>query len=1057
MTTLTLRPTGDSSVAYWNFTPNPPSGYYSSVDEATEDAGDYCIQSADNAANKVLLNFSPTVAQKKGAIVSVAMSMRANDSLLAGSLAFRSAASAVGAAFALAAADATYTTGAVTVNPVTGVAWTWAELESSGLGWYGSTYSAGNKVYQFWLTVVYIPAFTDAISIVSAGGGIASMTCAINADSQTLAKAQFQVGDAVDFATPIADTGLVDATEIAGASKSMVVAWVPAGAGTYYARFGARAADEATVTWTVAFAFTVTLSTIDTIAIAQSAEHVTVTVNVTDAHSQPPLVTVYVDGQATVAEVTDRTTPGYVYVATMDVSRGSHSLQVQVNNIWAVVTSVLQTFVAAYDLHETSARVYWGDKQIVAWGFQWSDPLLPDVPTCAFDSNEEITGQVQVVLRRRGYEARTYKVTRHSKNGNGWHMECSSIEGPALNKVLDLSVKGATAATLMQQAMGSIAPAADYSTIMPQWFYGQTYKCRASELVDQLLIQSGVIAWLQAGRWAAASIDAPAVALLAWGKAEPEVGYEADDTIYNRVRAHYAIAQYPVPATALTEKDAANWTGTITDAALTDNLLTAPSGAWYMLRANGNVSRTGLSIALAPFDRFKLNWLPETTAGTPTLAIKLKQDASNYLSYTRTFAGAKGSGFIVAGTGPTATALYTVTAAIRPVMIQGYMTQPCSVVVTLKTAGVTVWTQVLQSTQGAENHWMAPVPASIYQAAAIDTIELLFSGLYPVNAGYGVSCTQLLIDQYTQVATVTGSTREITYRANVSCSLPRSSYDIVGSEEQWYFQGIIGKVPVLTGGEAWDLMMLDGSVGVIIYDSSVPAGERSVNMAIGIGPQIVGDDIYVYGGISAPYPSPGQNGDIKNVENRGSAKGIIVKYLVSSTSTLSWIISAYEWASTYNLWDAIDIPLTSFTPTGTTRTITSIEFTCAGINELDSLQLAASNPLDVVVEAVTGAGDILYPDEATGFNSREAAQAWANGMLARVSIARPSYTKVLPMNEDIALGEWIDCDGAMLQVRAISGNMDAGTITVAAGADQQTLNATIQAQSRALDELKRRA
>lgn len=875
------------------------------------------------------------------------------------------------------------------------------------------------------------------------GGG-----ATVGGDAVTSQK--LQVSSSPSFGSPLVDvTATVNVSS--GSPFGVTGAWASPSAGTYYARVGVENSYYNPI-WSDTIMFSVSAPTVDAITITQSAEHVTVTVNVTDTYSQPPLLTVFIDGQAVIAEVTDRIPDSYTYVATMDVSIGQHALQVQVNNIWAVVTSALQYFTATYDLHESSIKVYWGDRQIKAWGFQWTDPLLPDVPSCSFSSDEEITGQIRVVLRRRGYEERTYKVTRHSKQGSSWSMTCDATEKSQLNTLLSLQVQGATANDLMQQAMGNVAPAADYSLLMPQWFYGQSYQCRASELIDQLLIQSGVAAWLQAGRWNAASIDAPATVPLAWSKREPQVGYEADDTIYNRVRAHYAIAQYPVPSTALTEKDAANWTGTITDVSLTDNLLPAPSGAWYMLRANGNVSRTGLSISLAPFDRFKLNWLPETAT---TLAIKLKQDGSNYLSYTRTFAGGTGSGFIATGASASSTALYTVTASIRPVLIQGYMTQPCSVVVTLKKSGATVLTFASQSTVGTENHWQVSVPASTYQADTITDIEMVFSNLYPVNSGYGVNCSRLLIDEYKQIATITGSTREITYRANLSCSMPVQTHYVYANYEEWGFAGIIGKVPTLEANEQWDIMSVSGGITCKIYDYTADGGLRTVRKEVPVFVTILGDDIWVGSNIATDPGYAGADGQIASVSG-GSASGVLVKYLIASTSTLSWVIQPYAWSTTYNLWDAIDIPLTSFAATGTTRTITSIEFTCTGINNLDALQLVASNPIDKVVEAVSGAGDSLYPDEATGFNSLEAAQAWARGMLDRVSIARPSYTKVMSIGEDVSLGEWVACDGTPLQIRAIAGDMDSGTITVLAGADQQTLAATLRAQSKTLDELKRR-
>jgi hypothetical protein len=130
-----------------------------------------------------------------------------------------------------------------------------------------------------------------------------------------------------------------------------------------------------------------------------------------------------------------------------------------------------------------------------------------------------------------------------------------------------------------------------------------------------------------------------------------------------------------------------------------------------------------------------------------------------------------------------------------------------------------------------------------------------------------------------------------------------------------------------------------------------------------------------------------------------------------------WIVKRWDRAGTYYAFDTIDVPLASFTKTGTPTTCVSITLTATTVNYYDALNLYASVPIPRIAEA--GNGTPLYDVRGVMFGSFSSALAYAQGTLALVVTPARQYQKEVGMHNDMDIGDVIACDGENMVISAI--------------------------------------
>ena len=524
---------------------------------------------------------------------------------------------------------------------------------------------------------------------------------------------------------------------------------------------------------------------------------------------------------------------------------------------------------------------------------------------------------------------------------------------------------------------------------------------------------------------------------------DPLTGWQRDADVYDAVMAHYVVRQYPTPATVLTLSDAANWTGTVTDVTQVDTtLLPVPSGALGMLKSVGNASRT-VSTLFKYFDRVRFNWNPVTAT---TVTVSLQQDVNNKLELTHTFAGQSGAGFVLTG-GAVSTDTLTKNITLDPVQfvttVTGTMTASCSYRVTLLDAGGgTLWQDAWSSTIGSDNTFSAHVPTNVSQVYQATTVKIEFTGLYFNGTDYGVQA--------------------------VTCTITIQTYDNVGSHEhvvsstQYYVN--IGSHVHVVSSTTYPVVMHWYDDPVFMYQ-----GVHALEGA-------TGGQWYVVSDVNLPLTLT-QYGDyftlkddiipLWNTVEKPDREATAVVTILETVQDYEWqtvviteTVQDYEWEpstsigslSYFNLFESVDIPLTSMTRTGNPTTLVTIALAFADDNYVDSLVLVADNPLPVTVRAGTGSRAYVVTDD---FGSEAGAQAYADGLLPIVSVAREQYTRDVPLSTDLSVGDTVNGDGVNMTVYAVDYRQDSKTL--AAGRAMDVLMTRLAEQARRLSSLERKA
>jgi hypothetical protein len=1054
--TVILRPVSDNGGQGWTITPADPATHFDKVSEVTKDLSTYITSpvTAQTDSFNIAAPPSGTTGLIKGMVLhAVVMHNDTGDWMEYGSGEeyhrwFIGPSTATALPWSSVATEQEIEL-YFPVNPSTGVVWTWADLASLTVTLHNHSGAPYIEVYQLWVEIDYLSVLDGA----SCFGKSSGYAVAVGHVSPTLtgaiASKQAQIANVESFATTLTDSGELTATESADENTTIVLTWTPSAAGKYYLRVGAHRAAESAIIWGPVVAFLVAFPTITSTAVTQSGAVFTWTIVVADSYSNPPTGLLIVDGKAQETSITSIGAGSYTYASTVTLARGKHLWRLQISNVWQQLNTTEQQLFADYPARTPGIELYVGNAHIEAWDAVLSDALLPELPTLSFTSSAWIAGgqEVTAVCSLRG--AQTYSFVRRyaTKQTDGaYSYRCDATEKNVFDEVMTLRANALGVEEGMKQAIGSLRLADDYHSILSGLIHETSWEdVPRSEVINQLIIRAGVNAWCRHEMFYCAKQDVTAlIARFAVRKHDVLTSFSEDARTYNWVRVWYSVKQYPVVETALTNYDAAQWTGTVANALRNGSGLLPKSEASYCLQGTGAITRAGLLGNISDFDRIKLRWCPP--AGTSSLSITIQTDASNKLVGTRTFAGGTGAGFILTGaTESSATVTKTITLSDqRIVSVVGEMSAPCFVTMTLKSRGATVWTSDVMRTVGASNVFTIFVPYSQTSATA-DSMELAFTNLYVVSNAYGVSCVRLAIEEYKQTTVITGSSSYVVSSSSKAFSLPIT----VTLTSFTCGKTLICAIPSVTGSQttSYDI------VNAIIWGYVYAADMTLVAAQVGGGFRIFEEN----GNLYATAGSVTKGSTVGGVATLSSARGTAIVKVIEQTHTSQqvWAVSSYAWSSSYNLWDEVDLPLSAFTKTGSPTTLNTIILSATGANCYDGLMLYANQPLKKYAEAKSGDGLHKMPDRTgDGFGSENGARAFAEGLLAIVATPVKDYGIRKPLDTDVALGDPVDCDGENLAVYGINYDFTAGEMIVCVGKRVQETLEVLKSHAERIDRLE---
>lgn len=699
-----------------------------------------------------------------------------------------------------------------------------------------------------------------------------------------------------------------------------------------------------------------------------------------------------------------------VYSVNIPLERGPHTVYVQASDLVGTVSTLPIVYVAAYELTEYGIDIYSGDAKLDTIEPILHDALLPDLPTLNFSCATLLSGTIQAVIRERGLRQYQFTIATVAISGPLYVYTCLAAESYALTTAIMTfqTAYGSTANAirLLAPALNIVSP-----ELLAQTTYPQLYvNIAPTEIIKQLLIQALAQASVRNGNLYVFPLDVSAqIPDYHMQRADPLTGWQKDANVYDAVMAHYTVKQYPSPDTVLTLNDAANWIGTVTDVTqVASTLLPVPSGALGMLKSVGNCNRAGLSAAFKNFDRLRFNWNPPDVGATVT--VSLQQDASNKLELTHTFAGEQSVGFGLTGTVPAD--ILTKEIPLSPIQyvtkVTGSTTGACSYRVTLLYEnGATQWVDVWRSTIG--NTFQADVPTDISHIHT-GTVRIEFTNLYLIGAVYGVQV--------------------------VTCDITVQTYANVGS----HAQVVSSVVYQLTYHAIPDTYQQYQSQGLSALPAP-PAGQWYK---------------YIFSVVNGNYPYLYDlvTSWAVRFEGPGSPPwlGTVTVTLMEIVQDYAWVPVSFSWSPAFNLFESVTIALVDMVRTGNPTNLATIALTWTGDNYLDALVMVADNPLPVTVRAGTGQQAYTVTDD---FGSEVGAQAYADGLLPVVSVAREQYTRDVPLETDLSVGDTISGDGAPMTVYAVDYRQNGKTL--AAGRAMDTLMTRLAEQARRIGTLERKA
>ena len=192
--TLIARPNADKAIGSLVAYPVSPATGWDKIDEAVEDTSDYVH--IDNGSG-TYGTFDLDAPSGSGVITHVVIHAKVQTTSTGGTPKAGVLVNTSTYAETLILLDTSEheVTCALDLNPLTGVAWVWADIAAmyANVTATGPT-SGATKIYQVWVEIVYTPpVYFDSIVCNSAGGGYVAVSGVLRGDASTPAKKEAQV------------------------------------------------------------------------------------------------------------------------------------------------------------------------------------------------------------------------------------------------------------------------------------------------------------------------------------------------------------------------------------------------------------------------------------------------------------------------------------------------------------------------------------------------------------------------------------------------------------------------------------------------------------------------------------------------------------------------------------------------------------------------------------------------------------------------------------------------------------------------------------------------
>ena len=799
-----------------------------------------------------------------------------------------------------------------------------------------------------------------------------------------------------------------------------------------------------------------------TLTAAVSGQDLTMTLTLDDTYSKPPRVTMTVDAQS--LEPDTMTVTGsyaYTFVGRLKVATGWHQVSALIGNVWTVVSvTAISVYVPPVTL-PADVRVYQGDREVPAQHVHVSEPCLPEYCTATFDTPEPIQGAVVISVQAGGLKRFPMEVTRV----DGLTVTACSRLKRSLAETMTLSYLSIAMLDLLQLMVTPWIVQGRTDLITGTWDMLDTETTR-EDIVTQIATRCGVALAERDGTIVvlpAREDDLPEAVLAVDAKdptVTPSVNY---DSIRNVIRQAYQLDRYPIPPNAATNHDAAQWTGTASDVAVSASSIRPPSGSAYCLKGNGLCKRT-VAFNKGDYDLLRFRYSPAALG--QALEVRLYSDATNYWTKSRTYAGAAGAGFAVLGSAQTDEITKTITfTAARLAQVTIATTDRCRVRIELKSGATSLWTSG-DNTTDAEGRIIL-VPEAIYKAGTADSMVLTFGDLYAVGSSWGVTCTSVSGREYYSYLSGTpgadaidwsdtrtyifGATAAITTATGQPISCPVHSASavrtvpdgaLVGSQRYYLHIDVYAYASFVVGAlkRSFDLSLPPTSNDHPSYGRAfIRDGQLWVDEFGGAITLIPGaDEAYV-------------------IQLRAD---IMLYTLKASTVTVTvWDYRDWSYGTTYPLWEDVTLKLSDFTASGSpTNAIIAYGLYAATDYYVDELYVERTTPRWQWVEvqdddSIAQWGLKKFTQKTGDAHSASSALALASGMLEDLKDPAQEYQVTYPMTLWLALGDSVSVGDEVLSVASLS--YGEGLMTASIGRTTGNLRDTLLSLARRQDALER--